>query len=537
VNLALGENVLVFESLPASLIDQSLQCSGHGAASATILDVNAATTFIDTAPNGRAKDLENQILDLARQTGTLEDRIGVLNEERNFVRNMLVSATYHSAADATHEAATGTRQTLDDWQKLYAYSEDALGKIAAEVRSLDDRRNEIIGMKEALQLQLNELRGAASKSIKNVTVRMDATVAGQLEVSLKYAVPGATWLPSYDARVHADDRTVELAYYGLVRNATGEDWNDVVLTLSTARPSLGGGAPELPPWVVDVVQPAEQPTVLSPFSLEAKSTIAGSRARMNSRDSASAGNSANQQFLADSGAMNAGAPATLDTFEVAAAVQANATSATFKIPSAVSVSANNSMQKVPIASTRLAANFQYEATPKMMEAAFLSAAAANTTDYPFLAGAMNTFLDDTFIAASRLKTVMPGEKFELHLGADEGIAVKRKLVNRFAENTGLTNNGRRVTYEYLVTITNNKKTAERVAFKERLPVSRQENIAVKLLAPEEDDVGTRESPKEVTREEDGRLVWHLDLKPAEKREITLKFSVSYPGDVSVAGLE
>jgi uncharacterized protein (TIGR02231 family) len=172
-----------------------------------------------------------------------------------------------------------------------------------------------------------------------------------------------------------------------------------------------------------------------------------------------------------------------------------------------------------------------------MESAFLSAYAVNTTEYPLLAGAMNTFLDETFVAASSLKTVMPGEKFELQLGADDGIAIKRKLVNRFSENTGLTNKGRRVTYDILVTVTNNKKTAERVVFKEPLPVSRNEKIEVNLLTPAERDVGTKEQPKEVTREEDSKLVWRLELKPGEKREVPVKFSVAYPGDLNVTRLE
>jgi uncharacterized protein (TIGR02231 family) len=534
LELVLGENTLVFEHLPSGLVDQSLQFSGHGAAAATILDVNAATAFVDSTPNARAKDLEDQINELNKQGRTLDDRAGVLNQEREFVKRMLLAATEANpaAADSTHGTGAGYRQTLEDWQKLYAYTEDVLGKIAAELHAIDDQRNELAGKKAALKQQLDVLRDVRGKSVKSVTVRMAVTAAGQFEVALRYAVPGATWVPTYDARLRAEDRAVELSYYGLVRNATGEDWKDVALTLSTARPSLGGGAPELRPWVVDVMP--EEPVALARFSEEA--AVAGKRAK--SRDVGAVANSQNQQFLNATGGMPAPeAPAIRDASELAAVVEANATSATFRIPGPVSILANNSMQKVSIASAKLAATLQYEATPKMVEAAFLSAAASNTTDYPFLAGSMNTFLDDTFIAASRLKTVMPGERFELHLGADEGIAIKRKLVNRFAENTGLTNNGRRVTYEYLLTITNNKKTAERVALKEPLPVSRQEKIVVKLLVPDEDAVGTKESPKEVTREEDGKLVWHLDLKPAEKREIALKFSVSYPGDVNVAGLE
>jgi uncharacterized protein (TIGR02231 family) len=532
IDLSPGENALVFERLPAGLVDQSLQVSAHGTASATILDVSAETTYVDSAPNPRVKELEDQILDLNKQSRALDDRAGVLSEERDFVKRMMKSetGTYPAAGDGAHGADSGVRPSLEDWQKLYGYSEETLGKIAAELGSLDEKRSDLAGKKGAINQQLEALRNTQGKSIKSVTVRVDAATAGRLEVTLKYAVPGATWASSYDARLHADDRMVELTYYGMVRNATGEDWDNVALTLSTARPGLGGGAPELRPWVVDVRQREE---AKDEGRYSAKSTLAGSRLRTDLKDVGPAVSVVTTQSLQET---TAGAPDLL-TYDASAAVQTNATSATFRIPSSVSVPSNNSMQRVPIASAKLAAVLRYDATPKMTDTAYLSAEASNNTDYPFLAGAMNTFLDDTFVATSRLKTVMPGEKFQLHLGADEGISIKRALVSRFAENTGLTDNGDRVTYEYLITITNNKKLPERVVFREPLPVSRQEKIVVKLIAPEEDSVGTKAEPKEVTREEDGRLVWRLDLKPGEKREIPLKFSISYPADLEVTGLE
>ena len=521
IELMPGESALVFEHLPASLVDESVQFSGHGTAVVTILDVSVQTAYVDVTPNERVKDLEDQIRGLQRQSRALDDRAGVLNEEHDFVKHMLLAATstptHPSSADAAHGGSASSLPTLDEWQKLYAYSEETLGKIAAEIQSLDDQRLDLKLKQAALELQLDELRGARGKSLKNVTVRVAAASGGRLEAALKYAVPGASWVPSYDARLRAADRALELTYFGMVRNGTGEDWNDIALTLSTARPSLGGGAPELPPWVVDVAQPLTR----LEKSISGSSEVAGLSV-------------VTQQFLSDAGAMNVDSSEARQSY---AAVEANATSATFKIPMSVSVPANNAMQKVAIASAKLAANLQYQSTPKMMETAFLSAEAFNNTDYPYLAGVMNTFLDDTFIAASRLKTVMPGEKFELQLGADEGIAIKRKLVNRFAENTGLTGNGRRVTYEYLDTVTNNKKTTERVVFKEAEPVSRNEKIEVNLLTPDERELGTKDNPKEVTREEDGKLVWRVELKPAEKREISLKFSIEYPADLNVTGLE
>jgi uncharacterized protein (TIGR02231 family) len=526
-DLTAGEHTLVFERLPAALLDQSLQASGHGAATATILDVSAQTAYVDFTPNSRVKDLEDQVLALKKQKRVLVDRAQLLNEQREFVKRMQAASTgtviYPLGGDAAHGGGTTARPTLDEWQKLYTYAEETFGRIAAELQSLDTQREELKLKESALEQQLNELRGAGGKSYKTVTVRVAVTQPGRMEIVLRYAVPGASWAPSYDARLHAAERAVELTYFGLVHNDTGEDWNDIALTLSTARPSLGGGAPELQPWIVDVARP-QAVYMPAPAAVEGAKYKALRAQAFN--EMAGKGDSAGSQAVEDK---QAGV--------ITAAVEAGATSATFKIPVAVTLPANNTTQKVSIASAKLAATLQYQATPKLMESAFLSAYAVNSTDYPFLAGAMNTFLDETFVASSSLKTVMPGEKFELQLGVDDGIAIKRRLVNRFAENTGLTSKGRRVTYDILVTITNNKKTAEHIVFKEPVPVSRQEKIEVALLVPAEKEVGTKEQPKEVTREEDGKLVWRLDLKPGEKREVPLKISVDYPGDMNVTGLE
>ncbi len=525
VELIAGEQALTFDRLPAELLDQSLQASGRGTAAATILDVTAQTAFVDVTPNVRLKELEDQIRGLQKQQRALDDRARTLADEREFVKRMLAASTgtvIYPLGDA-RGGGTAARPTLEEWQKIYTYSEDTFGKIAADLQSLDTQREDLKAKQAALEQQLNELQGGGAKSVKAITVRVAVTAPGRLELTLKYAVPGATWTPAYDARLRSADRAVELAYFGLVRNGTGEDWNAIALTLSTARPSLGGGAPELSPWIVDVMRPrmAEEETVrLDAFS------VGGVRANR------SMSKAAMEQ------AMPAAAPEPERAAGVmTATVETSATSATFKIPVAVTVPANNTVQKVPIATAKLAADLEYQATPKLLEAAFLSARAVNTTDFPFLAGAMNTFLEETFVAASHLKTVMPGEKFELALGADEGIAIKRRLVNRFAEDTGLTSKYRRVTYEFLVTVTNNKKTAEKVVFKDVVPVSRDEKIVVKLLTPAERDLGTKEAPKEISREEDGKLVWRLNLKPGEKRELPLKFSVEYPAGTPVTGVE
>ena len=201
---------------------------------------------------------------------------------------------------------------------------------------------------------------------------------------------------------------------------------------------------------------------------------------------------------------------------------------TIDVAAPASVPSDNSPQKIPVTTAALATNPDYLTTPKLLPAAFLTAKVVNTSEFPLLAGALNAFLDGTFVATSALRTVMSDETFDLALGADEGISVKHKRVKRFAEDTGLTNSGKRVTYEYLLTIQNNKQIAARVIVTDQIPVSRHEKIVVKQLAPE---------VKEMKPTAEGALKWTLDLKPAEKRELTVKFSIDYPNDVQVAGLE
>jgi uncharacterized protein (TIGR02231 family) len=495
----------VFERLPADLLDQSLQVSGRGEAAAQLVEVAAHPTFVEFSVNERVKALEDQLRANVRDDRAQSDRSAVLGQQRDYVLR-IQQATTAPAKEAVL-AATPT----ETWTKLLTFSADQLARISTELQSVDEQRAELKSKREALQQQLNELRGQSGRAYKTVVVRLNATSGGALTLTLRYAVPGASWTPAYDARVNSAEHAVQLGYFGVVRQNTGEDWKGVELTLSTARPSLGGAAPELPPWVVQQaeVRPMaqEEDTItLSPFSVSkerkpaAAPTLAGNSLRAGLKDIASA----------------------------VTVVATQATSATFKLPEPADVPADHAPHKVGITTIPLKAEFNYTTTPKLLPAAFLTAKVTNASEYPLLGGALNVFLDETFVASSSLATVMPAEQFDLALGADEGITVKRKLNNRFTEDTGLVTKGKRITYDVTITVQNQKKTAEKITVQDQVPVSRHEKIVVKVLAPD---------AKDAKPDAAGLLKWVLTLAPGEKRELPLKVSVEYPADLPVTGLE
>lgn len=519
VQLTGGTTELVFANLPQALNEQSLQVSGKGSAAATILDVSAKHTYVDYTPDARVKELEDQLRTLAKEMRGVEDRGNLLNMQSATLDRMEAALFAPPAKDVP-------RPELSQFTASLTYLSEQKAKIVTDRATLDEQREALNLKVQTVQNQLNELRGAGGKAFKTVTVRVAATSAGNLDVSLSYTVPGAAWVPSYDARVISAERTVQLDYFGLVRQSTGEDWKDVALTLSTARPSLGGAAPVLTVWNLDILQAI----ALREQQDKAKEEYRR-RADLSSRAAAMPA-AVNMQTLttnaAGEGMAESAPPPEVDAFYTSATIQTGATSASFKIATASSIPSDNSPQRVPITSASLKATPEYLTVPKRQTAAFLTSKVINSSDFPLLAGAMNVFLDGTFVATSALRTVMAGEKFDLALGVDDGIAIKHKRVNKFTEDTGLTNSGKRVTYEYLITVQNNKKTTERVIVADQVPLSRNEKIVVKLLSP---DV------KDVKPTDEGTLKWTLDLKPGEKRELNVKFTVEYPNEVSVHGLE
>ena len=555
VRVNAGVSELVFADLPQGMADESVQVSARGAVAASLLDVAVRTRFERVEPDARLRAAAEKIVELRRRERALNDQGGVVASQRVLLGN--IEQAYLAPVAASSEANMPGRLSLEDYAKFLGFSAEQRERIEKEARKLDDARVALADEITAAEKQFAELRGAqpGAKATKKVTVRLATPAAGELEVMLGYALSGASWTPAYDARLRSGDRQVQLDAFGLVRNRTGEDWRDVELTLSTARPGLGGAAPEIAPWLVDVPEWAKgssSGSSLFGFSKKPKrpdpsATVIGQEGTLSPGAVDGFGVAASGMALSASGLLARSVPEepqpTVDANFALAAPESAATSASFRIATPVTLASDNTPQRVPLGATSFAAELSYEAAPKRQEAAYLAAKVKNSGESPFLGGSLNAFLDETFVAVSRLDTTMPGEAFTLHLGADEGISVRRKVVSRFTEDTGIASRGRRTSYDIVITAVNHKRTSERLTVRDVVPVARDEKIVVKLLAPAErellkaEDASAQPPKAGIARDAEGRLEWRLDLRPGEKRELPLKFSIEHPADLPVTGVD
>ncbi|MDF3864014.1 mucoidy inhibitor MuiA family protein [Pseudomonas denitrificans (nom. rej.)] len=502
LQLPAGQHEIALEQLPLRIDDSSLQASLSASAAATLLDVSSAPQASPPSGDNRLQQLDAQLRDIERQEREISDRGSVLENQKQFLADIQASSTKPGKNQAL--------PSIDELKNLLQMSEGNLGRILDEQRKLDQQGEELQQRKQELENQRSHLAGDGTH-YKRAILRVALEKPAQVQLQLSYTLYDASWRPAYDARLRDGEEQIEMSYQGIVRQSSGEDWTDVDLTLSTARPNLGSSVPALSPWFVDTFDPR---TVMAAHPAPAPA------APMMALEAKKA-----QRFAADEMAA-AGALAEMPV--AVAEVRGATTSASFHIPARATLNSDGSSQKVSIAQFKLPATFRYLATPSLREAAYLQADTRNASDYPLLPGTLNTYLGNTFVASGQLRAVMPGETFELALGGDEAMSIKRKLVNRYTDYTGLTGGRKRVTYEFRIDAQNNHKTEQRLQFKDQLPVSRNEQIKVALLEPED---------QAASREDDGKLLWDWQLKPGEKRSTTFKFSVEYPKELEVSGLE
>jgi uncharacterized protein (TIGR02231 family) len=373
-----------------------------------------------------------------------------------------------------------------------------LARLSEELQKTEIEKRDLSRRLDALLRQLDELRGQSERAGQEVRIELAALTPGTFRLLLSCVVHGASWYPTYDARADVQKETVEITYLGNVRQSTGEDWKNVEVSLSTARPAIGAKMPEIRPWYL---RPQEQ--IYPAYEAEAQMDELMTRARAK---------------------RIAAAPAKMAVAEV---VQ-KGTSVQFKIQRKMDIPSDNAYHRTTILAKELPATLSYASTPRLSPFAYLTAKLTNTTGAHWLPGKVSVFVDGDFIGTSGIEPVAQNEEIELNLGIDEGIKVKREELARKQDETRIFGKKKERAFKDKITIENHKSKAIELLLIDQIPVSQHDDIEV-------DDIEFSLKPTEQDADK-GIVKWKLPLAPSQKQEITIEFTVTHPLDMIVPGL-
>jgi uncharacterized protein (TIGR02231 family) len=356
------------------------------------------------------------------------------------------------------------------------------------------------------------------------------------EFLVSYQVNNASWHASYDVRVQSGESSLQITYYGIINQKSGEAWRNTRVSLSTANPSLRSSPPTLGGMTLGY-----KPVIYKEKSRKKKSAMPSMK--MAKKEMAYDAKPSSSAAFGGSALFSAPAPPKM-AVQTATAEQ-GATSATYLIPRECTIPSDGNDHKVTIAVINLEnCVFNYHAVPKLDANAYLKVKTTNTSPYSLLAGKMNIFFDGNFVSTSTLNAVFPQEEFETYLGRDPSVKIEYKAPTRYRANKGFISRNNSTNVIRTTVIRNMKQVPISITIQEQLPVSSTEQVKVGLIRPDmrsmkqisnvpliTEDENDRAFALTVTLDDQSLLEWNIPVvNPQQTVKVPYEYVVDWPLD-------
>ncbi|MCA9988262.1 MAG: mucoidy inhibitor MuiA family protein, partial [Anaerolineales bacterium] len=246
VELTEATTQLVFSELPLTLIADSVRVGGRGTARVRISGVDLRQSFFRETPAERARELEAEIEKLQDENRELEDQGRMLDARMKYLDGL---------REATREYARGLARgqtSVEEQARLLAFLQEGDEAVYTGRRELAVKQRVLLKQIQKLQQELKQIQSSRPRQRYEAVVDVTVSSPGSFTPILTYMVQRAQWQPLYDVRLveNAGSRLIKLAQLAQISQQTGEDWQGVQMTVSTARPALNQRMPEIHPWFV-----------------------------------------------------------------------------------------------------------------------------------------------------------------------------------------------------------------------------------------------------------------------------------------------
>jgi len=490
VSLAKGIQHIVFDSLSPQINANSIQVSGKG--KFTILDTRFRMHQVNPLLNKNSAlppkiqsaidALEDSIRLVSYNLRPITDQLEVLNMEKNLLlNNQLVRGNGGDTIPELKQTLSFFRDKLNDINNQKFTLEKEKYPIDRKLARMNSRLSKL---KAYNQRNENEAQQAVPQIV--VQVIGDQNETAELEIS--YLVNNAGWAPSYDIRA-TDDETIKLIYKANVYQNTKKDWDKVKLTLSTANPQQQHHKPNLPVWYLNYNQQYRDTYSRASNRQERAPTVDQSVSEAN--EAATYTN----QFVEQT---------------------ANMLNLSYDIDLNFSISGDGTQHTVPILNKTLGSKFTYYAAPAMDRNAFLLAKITDWKDVELLSGQANIYFNGKYNGLTQLYPQNVNDSIEIPLGKSQRVSIDRKKLSEETENT-LVGSFVTKTVEYEIKIKNLSNQAINLMLEDRIPLSNNDEIIVKLL----------KSDNAKFNEKNAHLTWDLTIPANQSKTIKYSFSVKY----------
>ncbi|WP_438949934.1 DUF4139 domain-containing protein [Psychrobacter submarinus] len=469
-----GEQTLVFSCLSPYLDQDSLSVQALG-------DVNVGEVSIETLSGEQAQ--------LCQYQGDAK----VQTQQNNL-----------ASIKADLEAARLAKAYLQNMTKVNQISVE--GTLASNARELETqaaainkRILEIEQQQARAQDALNQLMAGSSTTTQNSVTQVSVRTASRTPSNLKlhYQVRGASWQPTYQARLNTDTKQLSITASAIIAQQTGENWQNVPLMLSSVNPNQNatGQLPYVQRLSLydeqqqDSVARYAQPMMEAPVVVVSADESAGAMANM----------------------------APLPSFVVNRQDKNGITE--YRLPQRVSIPSDGRRVRTVIDEQAGISKLWIRSTPSAELAGYWYASAPFLTP-AWVDGSLQLYRDDNYIGQTRYSYQLLKEQ-GIGFGVDNNMRVKQLVDEDKQGEKGAFNRIQTLTKTEAYQFTNQHNKTVNLQVLGSEPISRDDNL--KVSATHTPPISERD-----WNSNQGVVAWDFKLAPQQSQVVQSTSQISYP---------
>lgn len=534
-----GTNEVIIDDVSPYLNQKSIQASCSG--SPLILNVKHQIEYNN--PVIVSQPLPEKIIS---QITILEDSLFFQELQLQKLRNQIANLDQEKRIITNNKTIRGEGKTdsLAIFMQAVEFYHEKLEVIEGQLLDLKIREHQLNQKYSKTQNQLSELRNYSTHKTVTPTVKPQVhqivlTVHSEYETEteffVNYLVNRAGWIPSYDLRASGAEAPVNLTYKASIYQKTGEDWDNVKLTLSTFNQSCSFTVPTLAMWEIQNKNQAQnQAANRNLLGYSMSDTAAMIQQQHFYSNTIIPTNNATADFTSPNFTFNGATPSnglTIGTTNqdqfilpksLAGSMDKTLSNVEFAIKNRYSILADGKETMMVVNNIDLQSKFEYTSVPKLNTDAFLLSQIVDWRKHNLLPAKANIYFNNSFVGETEIQPSQMSDTLSLAVGRERGLEITRKKIDDDAKaKTVGSNIKREITIEIAVKNTTGE-TAE-IEIKDQIPVSKTDDIKIKQI----ELAGGR------LNERTGILAWKLKLAPNEGEIIKFTYEIVHDKEIEV----
>ncbi len=500
LNLPAGRHDIIVPGLPVSLAPDGLRVAAP--AGVQVGAVNLANDRLPVTPDQTSAEVQAAKDEVERRQAVLREGAAAIAEIRLRVQAADEQIAFLQGLSQVSAGETLDADTIRVLAQMVGAEVLAARRMAhaaeQEAQEAEIAREDDIDALSVAQQALAALI-APEEAGSVLTFILNAAEAGEVTIDISTLERFANWSPVYDMRLTTgDDAGLAVDRAVVVSQQTGQDWTDVQLVLSTARPGE-----QIAPG--DVLVPVRRIVSEDDLARERGVQIMADNVHGFSR------------MASDQLALEVMAPPMTITPEA----DFSGAAVTYTYPGRVDIRNGVDDLRLPLDTLELDADVWAEAVPSRDAVAYRVAAFTNSTDEVLLPGQALIFADGTMIGFSHLPLLAAGAYTDMGFGPLDGLRLTRTTPSKSEGDVGVFSSANQLTEQAKMTVENLTGQNWRVLLRDAIPYSEQDDLEVEFTA----------SPAVTRRDPDGRrgiLEWDLDVAAGAAQDVMLDYTLTWP---------